>query len=151
MAEYRRTFAYEVFTPEGVRYEGRASMVMFPGADGMVGVLANRSPLLAAIGGGPFTVQSESGDRKVYYLAGGFAQVRENRMTILADECIPLEQIDAEEAWEDIERARRLPAATPEEVTVRSRHIAAAQTKFRLVQKLRKPARRTAARGMDEE
>jgi F-type H+-transporting ATPase subunit epsilon len=138
MGKYTKAFRCEVLTAEGEGFvTTEAQVVVFPGADGQVGVLADRAPLIAAVGAGVLTVVEPAGQRE-YYVAGGFARVGENRMTLLADECMPIERIDPEQAWDEIEAARRLPADTREAAERRRERLDRARTKFRLAQKLRR-------------
>ena len=51
MAE-RRTFSVSVVTPEGPAFEGEAEMLIVPGADGEIGVLARHAPLVAMLKAG---------------------------------------------------------------------------------------------------
>lgn len=95
MPQYGRKFCFEVLTMDGKNFVADAVSVTFPATDGMVGVLAGRAPLIASIGIGTLSVQDDQGKHKYYFVAGGFARVRENAMTLLADICQPLEQINA--------------------------------------------------------
>lgn len=137
-----RTFHCEVLTPEGRYYAADVRMVVFPAADGLVGILPGRAPLVAELGAGMLTITAPGGEKDEYYLARGFAQVREDTMTILADECLPLAEIDPEQAWDEIESARAMPQDTPGAVARRGRLLDAARTKFRLAQKHRSRLKR---------
>lgn len=132
-----RTFHCNVITPEGSRRSCEARMVMFPGEDGAVGIMADRAPLVAALGSGLLTVVEPDGERNEFYIALGFAHCCENVLTILADECLSVKDIDPEQAWEQIQDARKMPADTDEALEVRDQLLSAARTKFRLAQKHR--------------
>jgi len=135
--EKKRPFCIEVLTPEGSVCTAEAVSATFPASDGRVGVLAGHMPMVALLGAGAMEIQRTDGQEVSLYVSGGFAQFRENAFTILAEEAIPIEKIDAEEAWEDIERARKLPMDTEAAIARRERAIMAAQSKFKLAQKRR--------------
>ena len=123
---------------------------MFPGPDGMVGILGGRSPLVAAVGRGPIVLESADDSRREFYAEGGFCHVREQAMTIMAEVCLPVESIDPEQAWSDIEQARRMPSQTPPECARRDMALEAARMKFALVQKHRRRTGRTPAEPQPE-
>lgn len=135
MARYRKPFPFEVLTPQGRLCAIEAVSAVFPASDGLVGVLGGHGPLVALMGAGPLTVQQLQGPTHEFYVAGGFAHVRDGALTILAEECARLEDMDREAAWEEIERARALPAETDEEVARRDQRLAVARIKFSVVQK----------------
>ena len=137
MESGHKSFVCEVLTPEGRRVELAARTVVFPGVDGQIGILPDRAPVVASLGAGLLRVTEPDGSRREFFLARGFAQVRENRMTILADECLPVPEIDPEEAWDQIAAARRLPSDTPEAAALRDRVMREARTRFGLAQKHR--------------
>jgi len=149
MARYRRPFPCEVLTPDGRVCAIEAVSAVFPASDGLVGVLGGHAPLVAMVGAGPLVVQELKGPVHEYYVAGGFAHVRDGALTILAEECIRLEDADREAAWEEIRRARALPAETDEEVVRRDQRLAVARTKFAVVQKYYQRSRRPAGLRLD--
>ena len=142
MARYRKPFPLEVLTPEGRLRAAEVVSVVFPASDGLVGVLGGHGPLLTLMGAGPLTIEELQGRTHEYYVAGGFAHVRDGALTILAEECAALEDIDREAAWQEIEQARALPAETDEELARREQRLTVARTKFSVVQKYLKRTRR---------
>ncbi len=91
----------EVFTQENV------SEVIVPGVDGELTVLPEHAPLLTMIQPGVMRVVTAGEDIDMA-ITGGFIEVRENRVTILADAAERAEEIDtvrAEEARRQAERS----------------------------------------------
>jgi F-type H+-transporting ATPase subunit epsilon len=85
VAEGPPTFHLSVITPERAVLEAEATFVVFPAWDGEVGILRNRAPLLYRLGKGELRVQSPAGNRSLE-VEGGFAQMVENRLTILTEQ-----------------------------------------------------------------
>ena len=141
MPGYRKPFRVEVLTPEVTLFSGEVYGVKYPGADGMVGVLGYHSPLVTTISHGQLTLDTAEGETREYWVAGGFAQVRENLMTILAEECQALNQLDRDDAWEQLERANRMKTETDEQYQRRQHVLNVARDKFNLIQKYRKRKR----------
>jgi len=109
--------------------------VRFPAADGDMGILGNHSPLVARVGAGIVAVEVADGTAQEHFISGGFAQFRENVLTVLCEECMPPEELSPENAWDQLTRARDLPQETPVEKLIRYEAVQTARTRFRLAQK----------------
>lgn len=80
-----KTFNCSVVTPEQAVLECEATFVALPAHDGEIGILFNRAPLLCRLGSGQLRVESAE-EKRVLYVAGGFAEMVANRLTILTEE-----------------------------------------------------------------
>ena len=134
MAKIRKSFRCEILTPQGQSISAEAFSAVFPASDGMVGVLGGRAPLAVKIGAGALTVEEIEGGRLEFFIAGGFARMNEDVLTVLAEECTPLGQLEAEEVWRQIEQAEAMPVETPEQTARRDEALDVARLRFRLVQ-----------------
>lgn len=135
---YRKPFSLEVLTPAESLCRLDAVSVTFPAADGQAGVLAGRAPLIAALGTGRLVVEPAAGGQLDFFLSGGLVHVRENAVIVLAEECVPSERLDRQEAWDQLQRARRQPAETAEQLTARERAVDTARKKFDVAQRHRR-------------
>ena len=135
MARFLRPFRCEILTPDGFHEQLEALSVVFPAADGMVGVLGGRAPLAATIGTGGLTIDlTGGGGQQRYFISGGFARMCDDVLTILTEECSAVKDLDGKEAWREIERARAMPARTDAQIARRDEALHAAQVKFSLIQ-----------------
>ena len=132
--KYRKSFNYEIITPTGLVAKGLAVSVSLPAEDGQIGILGGRSPLATEIGAGLLHAQKTDGMHEEYFIAGGFAQVREDWLTILAEQCLPLEWIDPRQVYAELDRARQMPKDTPAAAELRAQAVATARKKFNLAQ-----------------
>ena len=82
-----KTFPTAVITPEGIVTEADVDAVKFPAHDGLMGVLTHRAPILTKLGTGALTLEASSGDT-VYFISGGYAQMKNNILTILPNEAL---------------------------------------------------------------
>lgn len=73
-----------VISPERTIYEGEADMVVAPAWDGEVGILRHHAPMLALLGEGDLRVRLGT-DEQRFYVAGGFLQVADDRVTVLSE------------------------------------------------------------------
>ena len=135
MPPYKRPFHCEILTPLGRRCACDAVSAVFPAMDGQYGVMGGRTPLVTMLGTGVLSVEPVKGEFLDFFLSGGFATVRENRMTILANECEAAGDIDREEAWEAITAARAMADETEEDFERRNEALEIARKRFALVQK----------------
>ena len=75
----------DVVSPEAVLWSGEAGFVVARTVDGEIGILAHHEPLMAALATG--TVEIETAEERVRVeVAGGFLQIFDNTVTVLADE-----------------------------------------------------------------
>ncbi len=116
-----------VITPEEKVLEARVSSVVIPAHDGQIGVLKNRAPLLCELGIGVLTVDSD-----LYYVDGGFAQVLDNRVTILTERAAAAGQIDRKDAAKALSEAEQLSGTDQRSLDARSKAIARAKVRLKL-------------------
>ena len=104
----------QVVTPDRLLVQERVDEVEVPGAHGYFGVLPGHTPLLASLGIGELWYRK--GQEKTYLsIAGGFAEVLPDRVTILARVAERAEDIDPQRAEEARARAeKRLAEPKPE-------------------------------------
>lgn len=92
----------EIVSQDRIVFQGDADIVVLPGAEGVMGILPNHSPLLTVLQYGVITVRSK-GIEEVFAVAGGVAEVQPDQVTVLADAAENVEEIDLQRA----ENARR--------------------------------------------
>jgi F-type H+-transporting ATPase subunit epsilon len=120
------TFHCSVITPERAMLEAEATFVAFPAHDGEVGILAHRAPLLFKMGAGELRVESPQGNQ-VLFVDGGFAQMVENRLTLLTEVAKRIDEIKPEAIAKQFEEAHRMPMKTDAEFKARQRTLRSAQ------------------------
>jgi F-type H+-transporting ATPase subunit epsilon len=121
-----------VITPDRQVLDVTADSVVMPAYDGLVGILPGRAPLLAKLGIGVVRLETEEGERRVF-VDGGFAQVRDNKVTILTQAALEPEQIDRAAAEADLKAAMDMAITDEASLTNRIDAIARAKTQLALV------------------
>src|SRR3954465_7205782 len=91
-------FQCVVVTPEQQVLDESCSQVVLPAFDGEIGILSNRAPLLAKLGVGLLRVELASGQKRSYFVDGGIAQMKGNKLTVLTTEATLPSEINAESA-----------------------------------------------------
>lgn len=109
------TFQVSVVTPERVVLAAEARFVAFPAYDGEMGILAHRAPLLAKLGAGMLRVEEAAGGKHHLFVAGGFAQMVDDKLTLLTEEALEPEKITGERARASLAAAEKLPNRTESE------------------------------------
>ncbi len=94
-----------VITPESIVLDTTVSSLTFPALDGQMGVLPRHAPMVAALDSGQLAYEAE-GQSVEMFVAGGFAEVRDNTVRIVTEASEPASEIDVERATEAAERAR---------------------------------------------
>lgn len=106
MSEHDKKFTLEILTPDRIVYSGEASYLRAPGTEGSFGVLANHIPFLTTLDIGEIEV--EIGNKKRFFATGGgFVEVLNNTVSILAETAEAAEEIDIERANQAKIRAER--------------------------------------------
>ena len=92
------SFQLELVSPEKLLLSRAVEMVVFPAAEGEMGVLAGHAPMIVALRGGVISVSEGGKVTEQLFVAGGFAEVAADRVTILAEEATPLSSLSKAEA-----------------------------------------------------
>lgn len=87
------TFQLELVSPEKLLLSRQVDMVSLPAAEGEMGVLPGHAPMIVALRGGAIRVTENGQVTESLFVAGGFAEVTPDRVTVLADEATPLAEL----------------------------------------------------------
>src|SRR5579863_3495408 len=116
----------QLVSPERVLVDEQVEEVQIPGLDGYMGVLPGHAPLLSELmAGGVLTYRAASGE-KVLAVYGGFVEVQPDRVRILADFAERKEEINIEQAREQLRKAD--PAALEETMRAQAKLEAATKS-----------------------
>ena len=99
-------FDLTIVTPEGQAFQGRVENVVLPGTEGDFGVLPGHEAFLTALRIGPAEIQTGDGEILYAALTGGFAEVHDDAVTVMARTCEFAHEMDAERA--EVARERNL-------------------------------------------
>ncbi|MFW6154620.1 MAG: ATP synthase F1 subunit epsilon [Planctomycetota bacterium] len=101
------TFRCRVITPAGEALDRRAVSVRYPAHDGQVGILANHGPMITLVGEGSLILRTPEHRKWFLEMSGGFAEVRDNLLTILAVHTGELIEQSAEAVERHLAEAKR--------------------------------------------
>lgn len=100
------TFKFELVSPERVVLSIDADEVILPGSEGQMGVLAGHAPVVSTLNPGVITVVIGNSRRRVL-VNGGFAEVRPDQVTVLAEQAQDVEQMSPSTIAAELDRARQ--------------------------------------------
>ncbi|MCX8019432.1 MAG: ATP synthase F1 subunit epsilon [Chitinophagaceae bacterium] len=84
----------EILTPEKRLFSGEVYGVQMPGVNGLFEVLEKHAPLVSALKEGKVKIIKDKQQHFSYfYIQGGFVEVLNNKVTILAEEALPMDDI----------------------------------------------------------
>jgi F-type H+-transporting ATPase subunit epsilon len=99
---------FELCAPERAAIELQATEVTIPGGGGVFTVLPNHTPLLSTVLPGVLMVYTTEGEERVFSVNGGFAEVMDNKVLVLAQTAEQSDEIDIERAESARDRAETL-------------------------------------------
>lgn len=109
------TLRLEVVTPDRTVVSKEVEMVACPGVEGEFGVLANHVSLLSALKIGALRYRADGKDEYVF-ISGGFADMNNNVLNVLAESAEPAADIDTARAQAARDRAQKRLAAKDDKI-----------------------------------
>ena len=126
---------FELVSPEKLLLSREVDMVVVPGAEGDMGVLPRHSPAITTVRPGTIVVYEDGAVTDRIFVAGGFAEISDNRCTVLAEEAMPVGDIDKPGAEQALSDAREEIGAAQSDSERRAAEVAVsiAQAKIEVV------------------
>jgi F-type H+-transporting ATPase subunit epsilon len=123
---------FDLVSPERLLISAEVDQVDVPGSEGDFGVMANHAPVMTTLRPGVLTIQSPGKAGEKYFVRGGFAEVTLGGLTVLAEEAMPLAELDGAALDQRIKNAEE-DVADAKDDAVRER----AQTQLDRLRELR--------------
>jgi F-type H+-transporting ATPase subunit epsilon len=98
------TFNFELVSPAKLLFEGQVQSVVVPGLEGDMTIMANHAALMTSMRPGVVTIADGKGSKRLF-VRGGFADVNAAGLTILAEQAIPVEELNAETIASEMKNA----------------------------------------------
>lgn len=97
---------FELVSPERLLMSVPVDSAALPGAEGDFGVLPGHAPLISTLRPGVIEIEgvegeNPAGDTRIF-VAGGFAEVVDDRLTVLAEEAIPVQDLRRDQIEQQI-------------------------------------------------
>lgn len=102
----------EIISPEKLLLSRSVDMVVIPGTEGDLGILPGHSKLITGLRGGLVDIYENDKVTDRFFVSGGFAEVTEERCSVLADNIIRQSDLNPQKAAAALEEAKAAYAAT---------------------------------------
>jgi F-type H+-transporting ATPase subunit epsilon len=84
---------FDLVSPERLLLSKPVDMVTVPGTEGYMGVMAGHSSLVSTLRAGMIDMLDDGQDTR-FFIRGGFAEINAEKITVLAEEAIPISELD---------------------------------------------------------
>lgn len=131
------SFKLDLVTPLARILSEEVNFVMLRTTEGDMGILPNHAPFVAGLATGEMKVRN-NGQEKFYYISGGFVEISDNVVTILADEAMDVKDIDLEAARKEAQIAKEKLERIAEDMDIANvqKTLTQALTKVKLAEKM---------------
>ncbi|WP_294540365.1 F0F1 ATP synthase subunit epsilon [uncultured Rhodoblastus sp.] len=99
------TFHFELVSPERLLFTGEVEAVVVPGIEGQFTVLKDHAPVMTVLKAGIVEIEETAAKKIRLFVRGGFADVADGGLTLLAEQAAPLEQFDSARLAAEIKNA----------------------------------------------
>jgi F-type H+-transporting ATPase subunit epsilon len=99
------TFHFELVSPEKLLFSGDVEAVVVPGIEGQFTVMKDHAPVMTVMKAGIVEIDETPAKKTRLFVRGGFADVAGGGLTILAEQAMPLEQLDTAQLAAQIKNA----------------------------------------------
>lgn len=99
-------FYAQVLTPHGPVFQGSVTGIRVPGSEGSFEILYNHAALMSALEAGEVRVTDAEFGNRFFAISGGFVEVRDNEVVVLAEAAESPQQIDVPRAEAALDRAK---------------------------------------------
>lgn len=126
------SFEAQILTPEGSLFDGNVKGVQMPGAKGSFEVKTLHADIISTLDIGQILVRKSDGENRLFAVSGGFVEVHDNKLTLLAEAAEAVEEIDVERAKEAKKRAEERLHANDRDINKQRAEKAKARAENRI-------------------
>lgn len=101
-----KTFHAQLLTPNGSLFDGDIRAIKVPGSSGNFEMLYDHAPIVSTLTIGKVEIREADGNTLSYAVSGGFVEMNDNRVTLLAEDAVESAYIDADEVRKTLTAAR---------------------------------------------
>ena len=96
---------FELVSPEKLLMSAEVETVVIPGSEGDFGVFVNHAPVLSTMRPGIIDITEADGKKQRIFVRGGFAEVNPKGLTVLAEQAINMDDLDATAIAQEVTNA----------------------------------------------
>jgi F-type H+-transporting ATPase subunit epsilon len=84
---------FDLVSPERLLLSQAVDMVTVPGSEGYMGVMAGHMALVSTLRAGMINMLNDGAETR-FFIMGGFAEINAQQITVLAEEALPMTELD---------------------------------------------------------
>jgi len=88
------TYKLDILSPQGSAFSGNVISASFPTTSGIITILAGHTALITVLSAGDIEIQLDNGEQKTIAVSGGFLEVSDNIVSVIANFAVRSEDID---------------------------------------------------------
>jgi len=127
-------FKAQILTPDGTLFDGEVTGVQVPGSNGDFLMLFNHAPIVSTLGIGPVILKINDETEIQFAITGGFVEMNENSMTLLAEKAEEASAIDVKEARRLYDDAKARMKDKKADLELAERDLKIAKNKLRVAE-----------------
>jgi len=120
-------------TPDQQVLDEQVTYASLPGWDGQVGVMHQRAALLIKLGDGALRLDCQDGGSRWFFVGGGFAQMKGNKLSLITDEAVSVNRIAKQDVQASLKQAQARIPLTQEEFQQNQRDLTRARAMLDLL------------------
>lgn len=124
-----------VVTPEKTVLNEVVEFVALPFYDGEYGIASGHTPVVGRLGAGELRLKKEDQSTETWYVEGGFAEVLNDKVSLLTIKAFPIDQLNLEEAEASLIEVSQKSAVSEEARLAKEQALFAARSKVRVARK----------------
>lgn len=117
------SFHCSLVTPERQVLDDQLTYASVPMWDGLMGIAPQRAPLVGKLGDGVLRLDYPQGGSRYFYITGGFAQMKDNSLSLITSEATAAEQFNKADVTAKLKEAEARVPSTPVEADKRRRDV----------------------------
>lgn len=121
------TFNFELVSPERVLFSDAVDAVVLPASEGDMTVLPGHAPMMTTLKTGFLIIGNGAGAGRRVLVRGGFADINQNGLTVLAERALPAEELTQEILDKEILQAEMVWDSTSDPAAKHAAESAIAQ------------------------
>lgn len=87
-------YKLDILSPQGSAFSGNVISASFPTTSGIITILAGHTALITVLSAGDIEIQLDNGEQKTIAVSGGFLEVSDNMVSVIANFAVRSEDID---------------------------------------------------------
>jgi F-type H+-transporting ATPase subunit epsilon len=84
---------FDLVSPERLLLSQAVDMVTIPGSEGYMGVMAGHMALVSTLRAGMINMRNDGAETR-FFIMGGFAEINASQITVLAEDALPMSELD---------------------------------------------------------